>query len=290
MKPELGPKLRELVSMMGRRADDSELIEWITTKLGKKAPTKAGSNVVAKKLGIELAFSDNVLNDKYPPIAKTKRALIPYLSHAWVREPFGEKVLGIDPKTATPADVVNVLGKPDGQRPRFMTDTTPDISYWHRVVDTKSDATLEIETDEDSVSIELSLASARHLEQFMEPSTHLFIAWAAENGLLDAKQFEEHSELFAKLKKRKALGSEFARAALPRGLWDSHLRDDEALRRTAYQWFHNLNDLWITKDLKSVFGKRKGPHGHDEPKLDTDSWGHVDAAAKSFKKVFNEWV
>jgi hypothetical protein len=67
------------------------------------------------------------------------------------------------------------------------------------------------------------------------------------------------------------------KAALPRGLWDDHLKDDEELRSFAYGWFHNVGKGgWIAADLKKVFGKRPGKYGHDEPKLDDDDWPAVD--------------
>lgn len=39
-----------------------------------------------------------------------------------------------------------------------------------------------------------------------------------------------------------------------------------------------MGGKWLTRDFCKVFGKRKGPHGHDEPKLDDDDWDKVDQA------------
>lgn len=93
----------------------------------------------------------------------------------------------------------------------------------------------------------------------------------------------------ADVKKRKAQGTKLL-DALGRGLWDVHLKDDEALRSFAYQWFHNMGGNWITADLKKVFGKREGPYGHDEPKLDDDTWEAVDKASKIFGERFKAWL
>jgi hypothetical protein len=51
-----------------------------------------------------------------------------------------------------------------------------------------------------------------------------------------------------------------------------------------------MNDLLITDDLIKVFGKRVGPHGHDQPKLDDDSWAAVDKASKILDKRFAAWL
>ena len=51
-----------------------------------------------------------------------------------------------------------------------------------------------------------------------------------------------------------------------------------------------MDRTWITTDLKKVFGKRPGKHGHDEPKLDDDTWDAVDKAAKSFEQRFGQWI
>ncbi|RAV98229.1 hypothetical protein [Pseudochryseolinea flava] len=289
---KLGPKMRTLVDMMGRRADDEALITWVTQTLGKKVPAHTSNdsvNVTAPKLGIELVFSHNVLNEKYPPIKKSARSFIPYLSHAWIREKIGEPIFGIDLKNSTEEDAIRSLGQPDGRRPQFATDTEPVIAYWHKVVDQGADIVLVIESD-DGISIDVTVKTSSALEEYPEVSTHLFVAWACEKGLLDETRFVEHAALFQKVKTRQARGAELVATALTRGLWENHLINKPGLRRTAYQWFHNMKNLWITADLKKVFGARKGPYGHDEPAVDNDHWDNVDLASKAFHKVFDKWL
>jgi hypothetical protein len=286
---KLGPKMRELADMMGRRADDEALIAWVTQTLGKKVPryTADSANVVAPKAGLELAFSHNVLNEKYPLLRKSARSFIPYLSHAWVREKIGEHVFAIDLKKGTEADAIQFLGQPDGRRPQFMNETTETIAYWHRVVDAAADVVFIVESD-DGISVRVSIESSRALEEFTDMGTNLFVAWAAENSLLNEVAFAQHAVLLAKVKAREAMGSDLVKAALPRGLWDSHLVDRPGFRRKAYQWFHNMAGVWITADLKKIFGARKGPYGHDEPVLDDDGWDKVDAAAPAFAKLLEK--
>jgi hypothetical protein len=289
---KLGPNVRKLVDMMGRRADDEALIDWITNTLGKKVPRHTSSdsvNVSAPKAGIEMVFSHNVRNEKYPPISKSARSFIPYLSHAWIREKIGEPVFGVDVKKGTEADVIKSLGDPDGYEPAFMSDNDPTVAYWHRVVDAAADVVLEIESD-DGLGFVVTIVSSRALEEYPGVSTHLFLGWAATRGLLDETYFAQHADLLAKVKGRQALGSDLLRAALPRGLWDSHLVDKPGLRRTAYQWFHNMAGLWITADLIKIFGSHRGPFGHDDPTVDNDSWENVDKAAPAFEKVFAKWL
>lgn len=278
----LGPKVQHLVSMMGRRADDPVLVEWVTKTLGKKVPTSDHSNVSAPKLGLEIAFSADILNEKYPLVSKA-RSSVPYLSTAWIGKKFGEKVFGFEAhKETTEAALAAVLGPPTG---------THDIwgTYWRRIVDRGADVVVSLELSR-QLKVVVTLLHALDLDRFPTPSTHLFLAWAAKHNLLDEARFSAHASLLAKVKKRAALGSELAKAALPRGLWDDHLRNDADLRTKAWQWFQNMEGLWITKDLKKIFGRREGPHGHDEPVLDDDGWDKVDAAAPAFEKVFGRFL
>ena len=79
-------------------------------------------------------------------------------------------------------------------------------------------------------------------------------------------------------------------AAVPRGLWDVHLKDEPDLRDFAFGWFHNIGGFYIRDDLVTVFGARKGPYGHDEPVLDDDNWSAVDRATPTLDQRFGQWV
>jgi len=289
---QLGPKMRELADMMGRRADDPALIEWITKTLGKKVPayTSGSVNVTAPKAGIELVFSHDIRNEKYEPIKKSARSFIPYLSHAWVRDKIGEPIFGLDlKKGADEAAITQALGAPDGRRPEFMSDNDPTVAYWHRVVDSSADVVVKVEYD-DGLSIKVTITSAAGLSESLNASTNIFIAWAAVNGLLNEAYFTSHADLLKKVKNHEALGSDLAKAALPRGLWDSHLADKPGLRRTAYQWFHRMAGLGMNQDMEKIFGTRKGDHGYEVVNLDNDQWDKVDAADAAMKKVFGKWI
>jgi hypothetical protein len=159
----LSPKLRVLASMMGRRADDPELIAYITKTLGAKLPKntstqESSTNVVAKKHGIEMSFSHEAEwrkpNKKYPPIALTARAFIPYLSFAWVRAAFGETLpygitIGMPAK-----DLPNLLGKPA----RTIGQGSLKRPIYERVLDRERDIVLDVEGwEEDGAAITLAI-------------------------------------------------------------------------------------------------------------------------------------
>lgn len=287
----LGPKVQALASIMGLRADAPEVAAYVTKVLGKKVPQSTSdrndsANVSADKVGVELVFSHEILNPDFPPITKTGKTFVPYVSHAWVREAIKEPVLGV-PWGADVDAITKVLGAPTGVRTRFAGDKTPTVSFWKR--DLGGGVELEI-SHHRGMNVELTVRSAVHLEKFPDVGTSLFIAWAATRGLLDAAAFGPHAGLVAQVAKREAQASELVKASMPYGLWDTHLKDLPELRSSAYAWFHRLDKTWIKDDLKKTFGARPGPHGHEEPKVDDDTWPAVDKAAKAFEARFRPWL
>ncbi len=291
---KLGPKTQRLASILGRRADAPEVIAYVTEVLGKKVPPSTSENtdsvnVSAPKHGVELVFSHDILNDAYPPIPKTAKTFIPYVSYAWVRAKIGEDVLGVPWKVTSEAEVTKVLGPPTGRQAAFATEDELTVSYWAFSLDTASHVELKLSFDE-SLTVTLAVKSAGALSRYPDVTTGLFVGYAATRGLLDTSRFPAHRELLAAVAKREAKGSELVKQALPRGLWDDHLRDAPGLDQLAWRWFHNMNGLWITADLIKTFGKRAGPFGHDEPKLDDDTWDAVGKAAPLLDKRFAAWL
>ena len=282
----LGPKLRELAAIVGQSTAAPAVIDYITKTLGKKVPQKSGDNVSAPNVGVELACDHDVLRPDFPLVPKTAKTFVPYVTHAWVTEKFGELVLGI-PWDADQAAITKQIGAPTRLQRQFTTDTKPTIPTWERPLG--GGVKLEMQFRK-NMRVTLSIEQASYLEKFPTISTGLFLGWAATHGLLDESLFADHAGLLGAVKKRKARGSELLKAALPRGLWNTHLKNDPDLRLTAYQWFHNLKNTFITDDLKKVFGKRPGNHGHDEAKLDDDTWEAVDKADKAFKARFSKWL
>src|SRR5262249_45193393 len=118
----------------------------------------------------------------------------------------------------------------------------------------------------------------------------LFVAWAVQRDLLDESRLAAHKKLIAAVRKREKQGSDLVDAALPRGLWDVHLKDLPGLRDFACGWFWNSDHGYMVSDLIKVFGSRPGSHGHDEPVLDDDDWVAVDRATKALDKRFAAWV
>lgn len=291
---KLGPKTRQLASILGRRADAPEVIAYVTEVLGKKVPASTSENsgsvnVEAAKHGVELAFSHDILNEAFPPVPKTSKTFIPYVSYAWVRSKMGETVLGVPWNETSEAEVTKLLGPPTSRRAGFGDQGEPTIACWSYALDTAENVWLELEFKK-SLSVALAVNGARELARYPDVTTGLFVGYAATRGLLDRSRFPAHRELLSAIEARKAKGSDLVKQALPRGLWDDHLLDAPGLRQMAYVWFHNMDGLWIKADLKKVFGERVGRFGHDEPKLDDDTWEAVDKAAKSLDARFAQWL
>ncbi|EPX57204.1 hypothetical protein D187_006958 [Cystobacter fuscus DSM 2262] len=291
---KLGPKTQRLASLLGRRADAPEVIAYVTGVLGKKVPPSTSENndsvnVEAAKHGVELVFSHDILNDAFPPIPKTSKTFIPYVCSAWVRAGIGENVLDVPWKVTTEAEITRLLGPPTGRQAAFADEDELTVAYWTWPLDTAGHVWLELSFEE-SLTVTLAVKSAGALVRYPDVTTGLFVGYAVTRGLLDTSRFPAHRALLAAVETREAKGSEFVKQALARGLWDDHLRDVPGLHEVAWRWFHNMNGLWITADLKKTFGKRAGPFGHDEPKLDDDSWDAVDKAAPLLDKRFAAWI
>jgi hypothetical protein len=289
---KLGPRLGQLASIMGGRADSPEVVAYVTKVLAKKLPqstteTNTSAGVEAPKVGIELQLSHEIFNDAYPPIHKTAHSFVPYVSFAWIREEIGEPVLGVSWKATTEQEIAKVLGPPT--RRVFRPKQNITVPYWIVELDAGASVSLEINLTK-KINVTMKVAAALALEQYLDVTTGLFLGWAATHGLLDEARFTAHADLLAAVKKRAAQGSELMRAALPRGLWSDHLKNDDELRLFAFGWFKHLDGCWITADLKEVFGKRPGPHGHDQPILDDDTWDAVDQASAVFGTRFAKWL
>lgn len=293
MMKKLGPKAQTVASLVGMRVDAKEVVDYVTKVLGKKLVQSTSernddAGVIADKAGVQMSFTHDVLNVAYPPIHKTAKSFVPYVSAAWLEPKLGETILGVPWNAATAEEVVAILGKPTSMCGDVVTDKKKAVSVWTYALDDGAQTELEI-TFRKRVEIRISVTAASELEKYDRVTTGLFMAWAAENRLLDDSRFADHAALLAQVKKRKAQGTQLF-DALGRGFWDVHLKNDEGLRAFAYLWFHNMGKSWITADLKKVFGKRVGPHDHDEPKLDDDNWAAVDKAAKVFSERFQTWL
>ena len=290
---KLGPKAQKLASLLGLRADDPQVLEYVS-KLGKKLPQSTSEQNdndgfdASKKFGVQMSATHAILNDAYPPIQKTARSFVPWVSDAWIDEKFGETILGVPWKAASQAEVEKVLGKPTRMRGSFADDEDATVAEWTYVLDEGACVVLEI-TFRNRVRVRMCIDAAAELERYSRVEAGVFLGWALVRGLLDEKRLSKHAALLAAMKKKQATGTQLF-DALGRGLWDDHLKDDAALRQYAYGYFHNIGKDWITADLKKVFGKRKGPHGHDEPKLDDATWDAVGKATKILDQRFARWI
>jgi hypothetical protein len=281
---DLPPTLREVAGLVGRREDDPVLLEWVLPRSTKNA--RLGYFSFFPTLGLMLRAHNDISNEKYPVLNKTKNTFVNYLSLVEITEACGETVLGLAWNSSTD-DIRRVLGEPTRLRRPNMIDP-PSIPLWVRKLDDGADLELIVEFVE-TMTVRFEVCGSISLESNPNPSLGVFVAWAIEHGLIDKNRFPNHVGLFEAVRKREKLGSDFVRQALPRGLWSDHLLDKDGLRHFAQQWFNNFGS-WIVTDFKEVFGARAGEYGHDEPILDLDSWDAVDKAAKVLKKRFKPWL
>ena len=133
----------------------------------------------------------------------------------------------------------------------------------------------------------LQLSQRRHNTAVRQVG--LLVAWLAHRGFLESTTFPDHAALLEAVRKREVRGSKLVEAALPRGLWDIHLKDLPGFRHFAFEWMHNIGGKYIRDDLVTVFGSREGPYGHAEAVLDNDDWQAVDKATPVLDRRFAEW-
>jgi hypothetical protein len=284
----LPPFLRQIALVVGRRADDTDLVEFVTGTLGQKVPNSttdvsSSKNVVAKKHGLELVFSHDVKNVNYPLVPKSKASYVPYLTLVWLNSklpdplPFGlEFGMSVEEITDTLGDRAGQIGSLGAGRP-----------YWERVLDPTRDIVFHVDPKTSMIQIK----QARELTPRWEtrPFVGLLVAWLAGRDFLEPRAFVDHEALLEAVRQRKERGSKLVESALPRGLWDIHLRDLPGFRHFAFEWMHNIGGKFIRDDLVSVFGSREGPYGHAEAVLDNDDWQAVDKAIPVLDHRFAEW-
>jgi hypothetical protein len=194
---------------------------------------------------LEFHIDHEVVNEKYPPIAKSKSSYIPYVTRAWLYDKLGDVLpyglkFGMDD-----AELAQTLGEPTG---------THELgSWWERVLDPDRDVILHV----DRRSFTIQIAEARKLKLVIGECARtvegLFVSWALHRGLLNEDKFKSHGDLLEKVRKRKARGSELVTAAIPRGLWDVHLKDLPGLRTFAREWSRET----AQEDLKQSLGLAK---------------------------------
>lgn len=279
----LTPLVKQIVSVVGRRADAPELVAFVTNVLGQKVPaatTDAGGSkyVLAKKHGLDLLFSHDIHNEKYPLVAKTAKSFVPYLSLVWMTKKFKELPYGIAFGMA-PDEVTERFG--------VEPETTAVGLKWTRVLDAERDVELDYDGRECRIVVDASWELTSRHGVPPKPVVGVFVAWAARRGLLVPPP--AHADLFDAVRAGSRKGSELLAAAYPRGLWGVHLIDKPELQRFAHRWFHRLGDAYIVHDLIELFGGREGPTGHAEPVIDDEA----DAVAKAtpkFDERFARWL
>ncbi|MCA9664030.1 MAG: hypothetical protein KC503_00535 [Myxococcales bacterium] len=293
----MGTFFDKIVSMVGRRADDEALVAFVSDELGKKVPQTIGvdgdmKHVVAKKQGLELGFSNDVLHHGYPPIYKTKRSLIPYLQIAWLRDKLGDALpFGLSFAMSV-EEIGEALGEPDDEW-RVGERVTP---IWRRPLDAARGVVFEAYGTQLTVQVDAARELHRTHDDRRDVIGGLLLSWLAARSLFDDEGLDDtQRELCEIVRGGKMTGSELMAEAFGRGLWDSHVenlraRDAIGLRAQLYRYCHNIGGEWIKKDLIALFGGREGPYGHQEPDLDDDGAEAVAKASARFDEQFKRWL
>jgi hypothetical protein len=285
----LPPFVRQIALMVGRRADDPDLVDFVTRTLDRRIPNStteisSPKYIIAKNHGLELAFGHNVNNVKYPLIPKSENSYVPYLTYAWLRPnlpdplPFGLK-FGMSVE-----EITSTLGDPAGQ----IGSGGARWLHWKRELDPTRDIWFWVQPKTFSIGIKQARELTHRWD--LRPLVGLFVAWLAHRRFLEPTAFLEHAALLDAVTQRKERGSKLVQAALQRGLWDIHLKDLPGLRNFAYEWMHNFGGKFIRDDLINVFGSRAGAFGIKEAAVDDDDWPTVDKATPALDRRFAEWL
>jgi hypothetical protein len=109
---ELDALLAELIPLLGRRADDPVLIEFMEKRVGKKCPPTVGDSkwITWSKHKVDLLFDPDPENEKYPQKPKG-RSFVPYLTTLNFTSPKTRYPFGLT-AGLTEAQLVAKFGQP----------------------------------------------------------------------------------------------------------------------------------------------------------------------------------
>ncbi|MDM5180800.1 hypothetical protein PO883_26810 [Massilia sp. DJPM01] len=294
----MGERLRMLCSLVGRTAADPELCAVAGQVFGKAPPQSVGNAkhddsiwLTAKKADVSFLFSRKVLNPNYAPVPIGNKAICPFLESVFLGDAYSEPVLfGLHGDALWDAIALKL--------PQLYKETVDEDGELEKActvpLDAARDTELRLWMNNGRTNACVQIAQGRELAwpeaaNQVHSGAGLFLQWALENGWLERGMFPGQDELIDAMRRREARPSQLVRLGLTRGLWDTHLADEPGLRQFAYVYFHNMDGIWINADLKTMFGKRQGQYGHDEPVLDDDPAEICDALFAVFSTQFAGW-
>ncbi len=294
-----GPTLGALLRLLGRPAQDPALCALVQAEFGKAPPQSIGRarhddrDSLSHRSGLHLSFQREVNHRDFPPIPVGKKALCPYFTEIHIGSKFKE-ALPYQLHADTPwAEVVRRFPQLIERR-CIGGDTSWVIEGCELPLDAAGQLLMNISREDEHCGFSFRLLQSRIIcEHFFVQSVHegagVLVQWALERGCLNEDEFSGQAALLEGLRQRTTAPSRLVAAALQRGLWESHLKPEPWLRDFAFAYFHHLDGIWITADLKALFGSREGPHGHDEPVFDDDAAAAFDRIFEVFDRRFKEY-
>ncbi|RSZ55320.1 hypothetical protein HF313_06425 [Massilia atriviolacea] len=294
----MGERLKMLCSMVGRTADDPALCALAEATFGKAPPQSIGNAkhddtvwMSAKQADVELLFSRMVVNRSYPPKPVGKKAICPVLQHVGFGSAYRDPVLfGVHGDALWDAVAARM--------PEHYSEKTHENGIFEKrftlMLDPGRDIELLLWSYHGRTNGRVQIVQGRELTSFhfvkdIHSGAGLFVQWALERGWIERSMFAGHEDLLDAMLRRQTRPSQLVALALERGLWDTHLVNAPGLRQFAHTYFHHFDGIWLNTDLKTMFGKREGRYGHDEPLLDDDPATIYDALFAVVDQQFADW-
>jgi len=302
----------QIVRAMGKTVDDrevQELLKLLGSAPGKPAKPNSDGYVVAKKRGVELLFSSDVKNERFP-VRKVNRKQVKYLSWCWLRERFaGPWPAPFDPALGF-ADLRGHYGE-EYDLWGFEWDEVREVR-WRVPLEENPDARLHVTFHVEDKCASAQVALAEHAEYFeyldaeqADVFAGFFVAWCIDNGLLHPDLAARARDAVKAVKARKMTGREFVVGQIDHRAWDGKhnhvwscdLSPDE--REFFYCYIHRVltEGIWgkyetgYYEDFLGLFRKRFPKLKQHPPPWSVvpDTWEHHEAMAKVIAGRYATW-
>jgi hypothetical protein len=286
--------LQASLAVVGKLATDAAVTSLLVDQHGQKLPRTSDVNdakwVELKKLGLLFLFQHDVGAFDYP-VVPDKKSYVPYCTEIRFTQRWVEAIHGVTTKSSL-REVQSVLGAHTKMRRPLMNSDAASVFEWV-IPHAGSPGVWSIRVDGDDgdaavPDIQFRVPVSLALERYSKTEMALFTGWLSRRKLFSAEFQRRHGATLEALSKQSVTPTSVLSTLYPRGIWTHFVaerQNDLDFHLRCYRAFHNMNNLSITNDCIRIFGKRVGPHGHDEPALDTVDWSHVDQVMSRFDEV-----